>query len=274
MGNYDGNHVPDSATRMRPRRLVRLHPREDSFEVSQGRTVLSTNLNGFIVPGTAAGLFVHQTRMLSCYRWLIDGKEPLAVALSNVEQHSWMGYYIQLPHVDELQDRGSGEMIGASERSLELRISRFVGDGLHEDVDLTNYTQQPVEFELQLEIDADFADQEETVRPREQFGELTRRWQLGDDKQWEMVFDYVAQHHYEHQGDRGDPSIHRGISIQFAHAGSEPRLSEKTITFKISLQPTQCWHTCVRMTPHVDGEPMYSLYDCYAFEPQRNPFDA
>ncbi|MBV9610781.1 MAG: amylo-alpha-1,6-glucosidase [Acidobacteria bacterium] len=259
---------------MRPRRLVRLHPREDSFEVSQGRTVLSTNLNGFIVPGTAAGLFVHQTRMLSCYRWLIDGKEPLAVALSNVEQHSWMGYYIQLPHVDELQDRGSGEMIGASERSLELRISRFVGDGLHEDVDLTNYTQQPVEFELQLEIDADFADQEETVRPREQFGELTRRWQFGGDKQWELVFDYVAQHHYEHQGDRGDPSIHRGISIQFAHAGSEPRLSEKTITFKISLQPMQCWHTCVRMAPHVDGEPMYSLYDCYAFEPQRNPFDA
>jgi hypothetical protein len=52
---------------------VRLHPREESFEVSQGRTVLSTSLNGFVRTDTTDGLFVHQTRMLSCYRWMIDG---------------------------------------------------------------------------------------------------------------------------------------------------------------------------------------------------------
>jgi len=53
----DGNHLPSSASRMQPRKLVRLHPREDSFEVSQSRTVLSTDLKGFISPETSNGLF-------------------------------------------------------------------------------------------------------------------------------------------------------------------------------------------------------------------------
>lgn len=41
--------------RLHPQRLVRLHPREDSFEVSHGRTVFSTNLKGFVVANTSGG---------------------------------------------------------------------------------------------------------------------------------------------------------------------------------------------------------------------------
>jgi glycogen debranching enzyme len=274
MGMNNGDHLPGSARRKRPRSLVRLHPREDSFQVSQSRTVLSTDLNGFMSPDSANGLFVHQTRMLSRYRWLIDGKQPLPVALSNVEQHSWLGYYIQLPpHVKEEQDRGSGEMEGVSEKSLELRLSRYVGYGLHEDVDVGNYTQQEVEFELGLEIDADFADQEEVAHKHKQFGDLTQAWRRSDDAEWELRFDYVAHHHYEHQGDVGDPTIHRGIAVQIAKSGSEPSYSRHRIAFKIALKPLEHWHTCILMTPHVEGEPMYPLYNCYAFNPQGNPFD-
>lgn len=269
-----GNHVPSGVSRVEPRKLVRLHPREESFEVSQGRTVLSTSLNGFIRKGTSDGLFVHQTRMLSNYRWLIEGSEPMAVALSNVEQHSWMGYYIQAPPKlkQDFQDRGSGEMEQASEYCVELRLSRFVGYGVHEDVDMVNYSQAPVEFELQLEVDADFADQEETVTKRQQFGELTRDWRK-QDGQWELSFDYRAQHHYEHQGEVGDPSIHRGIAVQVVNYGSEPTFQSGMISFRISLQPLQSWHTCIRMVPHVEREPMEPVYDCYAFQPTGNEFD-
>ncbi len=268
-----GNHLPSSASRMRPRELIRLHPREDSFEVSQSRTVLSTNLNGFIQPETPYGLFVHQTRMLSCYRWLINGREPLPVALSNVEQHSWMGYYIQSPNVeDKFHDRGSGEMEEASERSIEFRLSRVIGYGIHEDVDITNYAQEPAEFELTLEIDADFADQQE-IRGRQQFGKLRREWRRNQNGNWELLFDYLAQHHFEHQGDVGDPTIHRSIVVQIANCGSEPAYSGNAITFKISLQPLKQWHTCVRMRPQVENQPAYPDYQCYAFQPTGNYFD-
>ncbi len=275
MSITDGNHVPGSVARTEPRRLVRLHPREESFEISQGRAVLTTSLNGFIRPGTADGLFVHQTRMLSCYRWLIDNKEPLAVALSNVEQHSWLGYYIQLPPglAKEQQDRGSGEMEGVSQKSLELRLSRFVGYGLHEDVDLTNYTLEPVEFVLQLEADADFADQEEVARQRQQFGQLERLWRRNQEGNWELFFDYHAQHHYEHQGDVGDANIHRSLAIQVVNADSEPRNAGGTISFQVALKPLAHWHACIRMVPQVEGEPMYPVYGCYAFQRTDNAFD-
>lgn len=269
------NHLPNSDFRMQPRRLVRLHPREESFEVSQGRTVLSTGLNGFITPNTTHGLFVHQTRMLSCYRWTFEGKEPLAVALSNVEQHSWLGYYIQAPKGGPtFQDRGSGEMEEASERSLEFRLSRSIAYGMHEDVDLTNYTQERVEFELQLELAADFADQEEASRKREQFGKLNETWRKSEEERWELSFDYVAQHHYEHQGDTGDAEIHRSITIQFVNCTTAPVYSEHKISFKVSLDSLQSWHACVLMIPHVENEPEYPLYECYAFEPTKNFYDA
>ncbi len=202
MSNNNGNHIPGTAARVRPRRLIRLHPREDSFEVSQGRTVLSTNLSGFIAPDTTAGLFVHQTRMLSCYRWLIADQEPLPIALSNVEQHSWLGYYIQLPPKfnENQKDRGSGEMAALSERSLELRLSRSVAFGVHEDVDVTNFTQEQATFELRLEVDADFADQAETVHKRKQSGKLERSWQRNQQQNWQLLFDYVARHHYDAPG--------------------------------------------------------------------------
>ena len=274
MPSRNGNHNPSTSLGSNPR-LVRLHPRADSFEVSQGRSVLSTNLTGFIAPETANGLFVHQTRMLSRYRWLIDGAEPHAVALSNVEQHAWLGYYIQVPpnlrHGG--RDRGSGEMSEASERSVELRLSRSVGYGLHEDVDLTNFTERSTEFELQLEVEADFADQEETVEPRRQFGELTHSWRRNQKGNWELFFDYVAHHHYEHQGDVGRPSIHRSIAIELANCSSEPQPSDGRICFRVSLRPFETWHACIRMHPQVEDEPTLPLYDCYAFAPTSNPCD-
>ena len=213
--------------------------------------------------------------MLSRYRWLIDGAEPHAVALSNVEQHSWLGYYIQVPPniAHGHNDRGSGEMSEASEKSVELRLSRSVGYGVHEDVDLTNFTQKPTEFELQLEVDADFADQEETTKPRRQFGKLTRSWRRNQQGNWELLFDYAAQHHYEHQGDVGDASIHRSITIEIAKCDSPPRYSDNCVSFHVSLMPLQAWHACIRMHPEVEGEPAFPPYGCYAFEPTKNPWD-
>src|SRR5262245_40249096 len=70
--------------------LIQLRPRADTVYVSQGYTSLATERDGFIADGPEHGLFIHQTRMLSRYRWLIDGVSPQPVALSNVAQHTWM----------------------------------------------------------------------------------------------------------------------------------------------------------------------------------------
>jgi hypothetical protein len=44
----------------------------------------------------------------------------------------------------------------AAQQALERRLSRYLGEGLHEDIDLTNFTQEQANFTLTLEIDGDF----------------------------------------------------------------------------------------------------------------------
>src|SRR5690349_9230157 len=183
--------------------LVKLRPRSNYLQLSQGRTVMVVGRDGFIHSGTREGLFVHQTRLLSHWAYRINGATPLPVALANVEQHNWLGYYIiNAPGVPAgPTDQGSGDMDDSSEETLELRVSRFAGEGLHEDVELTNYTLQPIDFELEIEIEADFADHiEADSGKRWQHGHLKKEWRGEVARgQWEYAFHYTADHKYHHQ---------------------------------------------------------------------------
>jgi N-terminal domain of (some) glycogen debranching enzymes len=78
-------------------RLVRLRPRPDVLYTGQSRTVMATALDGQITGSLDTGLFAYETRVLSRYCYLIEGRHPIPVALSNFEQHNWMGYYIEVP---------------------------------------------------------------------------------------------------------------------------------------------------------------------------------
>src|SRR5437763_17135800 len=185
--------------------LVSLRPRTEHLHISQGRTALVIGREGFINPESRDGLYIYQTRMLSKYVWKVNGEMLRPVALSNVEQHNWLGYYIvAAPGVGGFTDEGSGEMENASEETLEILISRVAGEGLHEDLDLTNFTLQPIEFDLELEFDADFADHSEVDRQlRRQKGTLHSEWR-GEvsSGSWEFVFVYCVRYTFKHQVDK------------------------------------------------------------------------
>ena len=74
--------------------LIRLHVRDHSVYLSRGYTVLATERDGYLDDRPQQGFFVHQTRLLSRYRCRLNGECPLPVALSHVDQHAWLGYYI------------------------------------------------------------------------------------------------------------------------------------------------------------------------------------
>lgn len=257
--------------------LVKLRPRSAHLQVSQGRTVLVTGRDGFIDADHHDGLFIHQTRVLSRYQWKVNNQELLPVALSSIEQHTWLGYYIiTAPGVKPgPPDEGSGEMEDYSEQTLEVLISRFVGEGVHEDLDLTNYTLEPVHFELQLDFDADFADHIEVdERKRLQKGEMQGHWR-GEVSpgRWEFIFDYRARHHYKHQGDEGDAEIHRCLTVQIERADSAPQYRHRRITFPIQLGPGKSWHACVQLLASIDGRELPLWYQCNSFTRQQNDYD-
>ncbi len=224
--------------------------------------MLATDLDGLIGDFPRHGLFVGETRMLSRYRYLVDDQVPQMVAVSNVEQHSWLGYYITpAPGAEWKDDTGSGEMEQSSEETVELAVWRTVGLGVHEDIEFTNFTQRPVRFTFEIEVGADFADQAETFQ-RKQHGKLNTRWRKLSARRAELTYDYRAQHHYSHQGNRGIARLRRGLILSIEKAASPPQFRNSKLRFEIRMEGHKSWRTCIKFIPVLEGKRMPPLYGC------------
>ena len=236
---------------------IMLRPRAGTSYISQNRTVLAMGSDGSVSPDPHVGLFVCNARLLSRYRYLADGRPLLPVALSPVEENSWLGYYILAPS-------GVQE---AEQHTVEVRLSRFAGDGFHEDVDVSNFTQERVSFTLTLELDADFADLRETEGPRRQRGTTTWSVQRGDGAAGacEVRADYHAEHPYDHPGESGIARFDAGVVVRVTSAGSSVRCEGSTLHFPIELAPHGTWHGCIDVIAVVCGTTLPLLYRCRSF---------
>jgi glycogen debranching enzyme len=246
---------PDIESGLPPFGLIRLRPRLDEVYLARGRTALITGLDGFFAPEASRGLFERQTRLLSRYRILINGKQPRLVSRSAVSRHSWVGYYLA-----PLGKRPEDE----TEQTTELRLWRFVGNGLHEEIDLRNYSKKCSRFLLQIEISADFVSLRETNGKRVQFGRTTERVRR-DRNGLEVRFDYHAEHRYHHQGDTGTATLNRGLIVRLEHASSGASYSSRALSFPIDLSPGENWHACLEFQPLIEGKRRSPLYTCGAY---------
>jgi len=235
--------------------------------------VLATDLDGLIGTYPRHGLFAYETRVLSRYRYFVDGREPQRVVVSNVEQHSWLGYYITCPPgLKWKKDTGSGEMEAQSEETIELKVTRTVGLGVHEDIDFTNFTQESTGFAFEIELDSDFADQAETFE-RKQHGRLRQYWRPLSARRAELIYDYRATHRYSHQGNRGTARIHRGLTVRVENADSPGKYRNSRLRFEVRLKPGKSWHTCIKFIPMLEGKVLQPLYDCRQFFGTHNDLD-
>jgi glycogen debranching enzyme len=240
--------------------LVRVTVRPATSYISRGRSVLATTVHGTIAGGSDHGLFVHETRLLSRWRYLIDGAEPFANALSVIRQNHSLAYYvITAPGVTPpSRDDGSGQVPDESRNTLELRVTRWIDDGLHEHVDLANYATEETSFVFAIEVDADFADPIETRR-RKQHGERRVQWSTP-----RLAFDYVARHEAS--------TLHRGVDIAVARASSAPVYADEQFTFAVSLAAKERWHACIDVTPILDGRRM-APPDCPTTRTEESPHE-
>ncbi len=237
--------------------LIQLTPRDATRYVSRARTVLATGADGFISGDDEQGAWCFQTRMVSLYRWLINGKPPMVSATSAIEQHRWMGYYIAAPA--NCQDTETHECDPA-QQTVELRLTRVVGNGFTEQVELTNHTQIPTTVRLELEVDSDFADPSEAKSgKRQQRGTLKRRWRTNSEYAGTLEFDYQVEHAFNHQGDEGSSKMHRAVKLQVENSAYAPRRSGRRIGFTINLNPHQTWRAAIDCFIAIEGEWLPSL---------------
>jgi glycogen debranching enzyme len=252
------------------RPMTLLRPQPDTVHVSQNRAVLSLNACGFIERDSESGFFIHETRLLSQYQLFIDGKHPKRVLGSNVKQHSWLGYYIVYPpRIPEMpRDRGSGLMDDDSERTLEIRVSRYVGGGLHEDIDLSNFSQHPTSFELALAIEADFRDIAELNRPQEQIGSIERSWQ--DNA---LTFRYRAERRVPPDAGGDVAHIDREVTIAASCPGAAPNYRDGALRWQLHLDPGQQWHACIDISARIEDQRFTPVYSCRSFVGEHSVFD-
>ena len=233
--------------------------------------MLATDDSGILLPELDRGLFVHETRLLSRYRWLVDGEPPKPVTASNVSQRSWLGYYISAARGGPVE-KERDDISAAAQEAVELRLSRHVGGGMHEDVDVTNFARWPIELKLSLELESDFADQSETGGDRQQNGEQSTTWLPGEDVR-ELRTTYQAEHRYSHQGDVGLATVRRGLTVRFINFSSPPKHENNRIIFRISLAPHERWHCCVDFIPEIEEQQLLPQYQCRSFFTADNDFE-
>jgi glycogen debranching enzyme len=257
---------------------AKIKPKSDTLYTSQGRTVLATDRDGFLHNGADHGFFSFETRFLSKYQMLVNGSPLHPNVLSNVEAHSWLGYYTFLDENwlsddEKSQDGGSGQMNQESEKTLELKLSRYVGGGMHEDIDFTNYTGKRIEFEFKILIDADFADQKETGRARKQQGKKETFWE--EVKTGRVLkYDYQAKRSVEVQDFKGKGKVHRGIDVLFKNYTSPPQRKGEEIIFEVALPPFGKWHCCVDHILHLEFIKQKLQYQCHSFEKVKSEYDS
>lgn len=227
--------------------LIRISPPRTSGLISRGRSALVFGSTGFIEHGGESGLWVRETRLLSLQRWTVNGSAPALVTASNVEPHEWLGYFITAP--PELREKGADP----PQQTLEVRLRRFVGEGLYERIAVVNHTQSKTRFVLALDVEVDFDDWSEVSSERKYARRVTRYVEDDPSGPASLVFDCQAGAVREELGERRSNTIRRRLSIAVERSDVSATYTEQGLRFRVELSPHELFRAEVTYIAEIEG---------------------
>lgn len=190
--------------------------------INHGSTFMVTDLDGQINRDNLLGIFANDTRFLSYYACYIDGNPWIRLRSTTT---TYYAARIYLTNPELTTEEGT-----ISKGTLSLLISRTVEEGIHEDLDLTNYGLKPVRFSLEISLRSDFADIfEVNSRSFVRKGCIETRW---DAERNELHTSYKNKDFY------------RCLIYQPRNYTSQPHYANGRITFEVVLEPGANWHAC------------------------------
>src|SRR5260370_21252920 len=119
-------------------------------------------------------------------------------------------------------------------RTLGLSISRWISGGMHEDLDVTNNSMNPIKFQLEIAIRIDFADIFEVKSNR-----IVRRGRISTE--WSP-----AQQRLRTTYRNRDFS--RAVTITASRTSGEATYANGRLSFEVALQAGEAWHSCILYT--------------------------
>jgi glycogen debranching enzyme len=190
--------------------------------ISQGRTFMVTDLGGEIAADSEQGVFAGDTRFLSFYSVSANGERWVRLSSSPVSYYAARICLTNAPLSTEEGDVPYGK--------LGLLISRAVGEGIHEDLDLVNHGRGAVRFNLEIATRSDFADLFEVKSHK-----FVRRGRIDSD--WDQARGELRVTY-------ANRDFRRALVLRLVQCGSPAHYANGRVTFEIALGPGERWHTC------------------------------
>jgi glycogen debranching enzyme len=192
--------------------------------IHQGQTVLLTETDGRVNWPSKCGLYFRDTRLISA--WAI---------YANGEVWDLLNGGAVAPHAASifLTNRAFETEDGPiAARTLGLVIGRHVNGGLHEDIEITNNSQKPVRFNLEVAMRADFADIFEVKG-----NNIVRRGHI--------VTSWATKRQILRMTYR-NKDFCRELIVRTGEGDGRPTVyANGRLSFDIELKPGQPWHRCL-----------------------------
>jgi glycogen debranching enzyme len=193
-----------------------------TITISQGRTFMVSDRNGFINTDTDQGIYAVDTRFISYY-YLFINRVPWEHVNSSQLRFYAARYHLTNPPIDTV----SGHI---ARDSLGMTLNRVVNEGLHEECEIVNYANKKVKFNLELAIRSDFSDIFEVKTNHiVQRGKMQTSW---DDQK------NILRTSYD------DRDFHRALEYEVVHTTSNVLFANGRIFFEVELDPRQHWKMC------------------------------
>jgi glycogen debranching enzyme len=198
--------------------------------IHQGQTVLLTEPGGEINWPSKGGLYFRDTRVISAWAIYANGELWDLLNGGAVAPHA--------ARIFQTNRAFASEDGPIAARTLGLVIGRYIDGGLHEDIDVTNNSQKPVRFNLEIAIRADFADIFEVKGDNiVRRGRIITSW---SEKREVLRITYRNR------------DFCREVIVRTAEGDGKPTVNANVrLSFDIALKPGQAWHRCL----------MYDLMD-------------
>ncbi len=200
--------------------------------ISHGMTIAVNDRTLQIREGSSQGLYHNDTRFVSHYRYRFNQHLPTLLTAGYVDYYSGLAHYTN-PAMRLLRSE-------LPANQLRLRVARQLDDGrMLEDLRLTNYSMQSIDFKLVVEIKSDFADLFEVRGLHLPFrGEVETVW---DPDGMVLVNSYR------------NASFFAQMRYHIATRDSAPTYANGELLFPILVGPGESWQAAVTITMTTDS---------------------
>jgi glycogen debranching enzyme len=202
--------------------------------IHQAMTVMVSESDGQISWPSDKGLYFFDTRLISAWSVWANGT---SWDLINGGALSSDVARIFLTNQSFLTEDGP-----IPRQTLAFGLSRVIDDGMHEDLDITNYGQKPVRFNLEIAIRSDFADVFDVKAKRD-----IRRGHINSD--WSEPRQTLRTTYR-------NADFSRSVAVTVGRSNSRAVFANGRLSFEVRLPPAGAWHSCL-LYEFADGNKRY-----------------